>query len=126
MRQPNAKNCSSVRNRDSSRNTLPENTKPIGAPSCGNMPVPRALAGRRVLGRQQHGAAPLTAKTEALAEAAQRQQQRRRDADRLVGRQHADQHRRHAHRQQRRHERGLAADAIAEVAEQRPSRSAAR
>ncbi len=38
MRQPNAKNWSSVSVIDSSRKTLPEQKKPIGAPSCGNMP----------------------------------------------------------------------------------------
>ena len=44
--------------------------------------VPRALARRRVLDREQHRAAPLAAQPQALAEPAQRQQQRRGDADR--------------------------------------------
>ena len=83
--------------------------------------VPRALARRRVLDRQQHGPAPLAAEPEALAEAAEREQQRRGDADRRVGRQQADRHGRQPHRQQRRHQRRLAADAIAEVAEERRS-----
>ena len=81
--------------------------------------VPRALAGRRVLDRQQHRAAPLAAETEALAEATQREENRRRDTDRAVGRQRADGDGGQAHRQQRGDQRGLAADAVAEVAEER-------
>ena len=119
MRQPNAKNCSSVSARDSSRKMPPEKKKPIGAPSCGNMPYQARLPGRRVLDGEQHRAAPFAAQAEPLAEAAQREQQRRGDADRRVRRQQADRHRRHAHRQQRGDERGLAADAVAEVTEER-------
>ena len=81
--------------------------------------VPGALSRRRVLDRQDHGASPLAAEAEALAEPAEREQERRRKADRRICRQRADRHRRYAHRQQRRHERGLAADAVAEVAEER-------
>jgi hypothetical protein len=81
--------------------------------------VPGALARRRVLGGQQHRPTPLAAQPQALAEAAQRQQRRRPQADLRVGRQQADQHRGQAHGQQRGDQRGLAADAVAEVAEHR-------
>ncbi len=79
--------------------------------------VPRALAGWCVLGREQHRAAPFAAEAEPLAETAQREQQRRGDADRGIGRQHADHDGRQAHRQQRSDERRLAPDAVAEMAE---------
>ena len=82
MRQPNAKNCSSVSQRDSARKTPPEKKKPMRRAELREHAVPRALARRRVLDREQHGAAPLAAEAEALAEAAQRQQHRRGEADR--------------------------------------------
>ena len=81
--------------------------------------VPRAATRRRVLDREQHGAPPFAAQPESLAEAAEREQQWRGDTDRGVRRQQADQHRRDPHRQQGRDERGLAADAVAEVPEKR-------
>ena len=119
MRQPKAKNWSSVsQSREQQEDAAGEEEADRRA-ELRKHAVPGALARRRVLDRQQHRAAPLAAEAQALAEAAQRQQQRRGDADRVVGRQHADRHRRHAHRQQRRHQRRLAADAVAEVAEQR-------
>ena len=45
MRQPNAKNCSSVSHAESSRKMPPEKKKPTGAPSCGNMPYHARLPG---------------------------------------------------------------------------------
>ena len=72
---------------------------------------------RRVLDRHQHGAAPLAAEAEALDQAAGDQQDRRPDAERLVGRQQADHRRRHAHDEQGEIEHGLAADRVAVVAE---------
>ena len=118
MRQPKLKNCSSVRNRDSSRNDAAGKQEADRRAELREHAVPRALARRRVLGGQQHRAAPFAAEADALAEPAERQQQRRGKADRVVGRQHANQHRRNPHRHQRRDERGLAADAVAEMAEQ--------
>ena len=117
MRQPHSKNCSSVRNRESNRKTLPENTNPIGAPSCGNMPYHARWPGGAFSVASKHRSAPFATETKTLSESANRQQQRRGDAERFICRQDADQHGRHAHRQQRGNERGLAADAIAEVAE---------
>ncbi len=45
MRQPQAKNCSSVSRREMSRKMPPEKKKPSGAPSCGNMPYHARLPG---------------------------------------------------------------------------------
>ena len=86
--------------------------------------VPALLAARRILGREQHGATPFAAEPDALAEPAQCEQRRRRQADRGVGRQQADRDRRQAHREQRRDERRLASQAVAEVAEQRRAQGA--
>ena len=93
--------------------------KPMGGPELREGAVQGALFRRRVFRRQQRRAAPFAAEAQALAEARQRQQQRRHDADTLVARQQADNHRRDAHRQQRGHQRHLAPHAVAEVAEQR-------
>src|SRR5690606_33590225 len=59
-----------------------------------------------------------------LAETAEREQRRRRNSDAGVGRQQADRDGRYAHREQGRDERRLAADAIAEMAEQRRANGA--
>ena len=119
MRQPNAKNCSSVSQSRQQHEDAAGKHEADRRAELRKHPVPRAFAGRRVLDREQHRAAPLAAETDALTETAQREQQRRADPDRRVRRQHADRHRRQAHRQQRRDQRRLAADAIAEVTEQR-------
>ena len=119
MRQPKAKNCSSVSHFGQHQEDAAGEEEADRRAELREHAVPGALARRRVLDREQHRAAPLAAEPEALAETAQREQERRGDADRVVGRQHADSDRRHAHRQQRRDQRRLAADAIAEVAEQR-------
>ena len=79
---------------------------------------PGAAAGRRVLGREQRRAAPFAAEPDALAEAQQAEQPRRERARLGVARQDADQRGRQAHRQHRGDERRLAADAVAEMAEQ--------
>jgi len=70
-----------------------------------------------VLGDQQHGAAPLTAEGEALDEPQGDQQQRGEDAHGAEGRQQADGERRAAHHEQRDDQELLAADPVAEVAE---------
>jgi hypothetical protein len=72
-----------------------------------------------VLDGQQHGAAPFAAKAETLAEAAERQQQRRKNTDGLICGQEADGHGGDPHGHQRRNECRLSARAIPEVAEQR-------
>jgi hypothetical protein len=86
--------------------------------------VPCAPARWRILRRQQHRAAPLATKPQTLAETTEREQGRGDEADRVVGRKGADGDCRQAHGQERCDQRGLAADAVAEVAEQcRPDRS---
>ncbi len=93
--------------------------EPDGRTKLREHAVPGPLAGWRVLDRQEHGAAPLATEAEPLSEAAERQQDRSRNANRVVGRQRADHDGGNPHRQQRRDERGLAPDAIAEVTEKR-------
>ena len=87
MRQPNAKNCSSVSHVGEQQEDAAGEEEADRRAELREHAVPGALAGRRVLDRQQHRAAPLAAEAEALAEAAEREQQRRRDADGAVGRQ---------------------------------------
>src|SRR6185312_8317506 len=70
-----------------------------------------------VLVSHEHGPAPLAAKTKALKDAENEQQDRRPDADLGVGWHEADQEGRNAHDHQRKDEHALAADAVAEVAE---------
>ena len=65
----------------------------------------------------RHRPAPLAAEPDALQHAQQQQQDRRGDADLLIGRQQTDQHRGDAHDHQRHHQHVLAADAVAEMAE---------
>ncbi len=65
----------------------------------------------------QHGAAPFAAETDTLQDAKQNEQHGRRHADLRIGRQQADQHGGDAHDQQRGHQHALAADTIAEMAE---------
>jgi hypothetical protein len=87
MRQPNAKNCSSVSHVESARKTMPEKKNADRRAELREHAVPSAAIRGRILDREQHGAAPLAAKSEPLTEAARREQHRRGDADRRVGRQ---------------------------------------
>ena len=77
-----------------------------------------ALALRRVFSGDQCRATPFTTQANTLADAADAQQNRRQNADAFVIGQQADGYRRQAHGQQRSHQRGLAADAVAKVAKQ--------
>ena len=70
-----------------------------------------------VLHGHQHRAAPLAADTESLHETQCHQQDGRGDADLLIGRQQADQHRRHTHDHEGGDEHGLAPDLVAKVPE---------
>ena len=79
---------------------------------------PAALALRRIFRRQQRRAAPFAAKAEALAEAQQAEQPGRQRAGRFVRGQRADQGGGKAHHQHRGDKRRLAADAVAEMAEE--------
>jgi hypothetical protein len=65
------------------------------------------------------GAAPLAAEADALQEAQHDQQHRRRDADLLIGRQQTDQESAEPHDDDRHGEHRLAADLVAEMAEDR-------
>ena len=100
---------------------------PCPRPGTGRWPARSAAAGveafllrRRVLIGHQHRAAPFAAQPDAL-EHAQEQQHGRPDADAVVGGHQADQEGRHAHDHQRHHQHALAADAVAEVAEDQPA-----
>ena len=83
----------------------------------GEAAVEAALGLGRVLHRDEHRPAPLAAHREALHEAQHHEQDRGERADRGVGGQDTDERGGHAHRHQRRDERGLAADPVAEVTE---------
>jgi hypothetical protein len=109
----------SVSHRESSRKTPPERRKPSRRAELGEHAVPRAFVWRRILNGQQHRAAPLASQTQPLAEAAQRQQQRRGKANRSIGRQRSNGDRGYPHGRKRDDQRRLAADAIAKVTEER-------
>ena len=76
-----------------------------------------AALGVAPLHAQRHRAAPLAADADPLDQAQQDEQRRRPEAERGVAGQHADERAGDAHQQQGRDQRGLAADPIAEVAE---------
>src|SRR3954471_10649484 len=71
-----------------------------------------------VLDRQERPAGPLAADGEALDRAEEDEEDRGEDPDVAVGRQHADRDGRGAHHEERDDEHRLAADAVAEVAEE--------
>jgi hypothetical protein len=71
-----------------------------------------------VLGRHQHGTAPLAADRDALRDPQHDEQHRRERPDLLVGGQQADEHARDAHQAHREDEHPLAADPVAVVAEE--------
>src|SRR6185312_15127934 len=93
--------------------------KADGRAKLGKHSVECAAVGRRVFDGEQDSAAPFTAEADALSEAEEREQQRRGHADGFVRRQRADEDGRSAHGGKREDEGGLAADAVAEVSEQR-------
>ncbi len=78
-----------------------------------------AAVRRAVLDHHQHGAAPFPAETDALEEAQADQQQRRGDADLLIGRKQTDQKGADAHHHDRDREHRLAADPVAVMTEDR-------
>ncbi len=60
---------------------------PMGLPICTIEPSRPRLLGRRVLDHHQHGATPFAAEADALQEAQRDEEDRRGDADLLIGRQ---------------------------------------
>ena len=83
--------------------------------------VQRTLVFGRVLGGDQRSTGPFAAKADALDETQQTQYRDRADTDLTVGRQAADEERADAHGHQRDDQRGLAAHAVTEVAEDQGS-----
>src|SRR5581483_201207 len=79
--------------------------------------VKAAPARGRVLDRHENRTAPFAADADALEDAQDEQQDRRPDADRLIGREKADQERCHAHDQNGQHQHSFTADPIAIVTE---------
>jgi hypothetical protein len=71
------------------------------------------------LHRHQHRAAPLAAHSDALHDPEEREQDRRRDTDAGVAREHPHERRRDAHEGQRRDQGALAAEPVAVMAEDR-------
>ena len=82
--------------------------------------IQRTLVVRSVLGGHQSGTRPFAAQTDALHETAQAQRDSH-NAPLAIGRQAADQERGDTHGQQRNHQCGLAAHAVAEMAEHQGS-----
>ena len=80
--------------------------------------VQGALVGRGVLGSDQRGTGPFAGETHALAGAADAQDDDGQGAQLLIAWQQADDERGDTHRHQGDDQRGLAADLVAEVAEQ--------
>jgi hypothetical protein len=81
--------------------------------------APEAAAVAGMLGHHGHRAAPFAAEPDALHEAQHDQQDRRPDADLLIGRQAADQEGAAAHDQERRGQHRLAPKPVAEMADDR-------
>src|SRR6516162_9866896 len=77
------------------------------------------LVGARPLHRQQHRATPFAADANTLDEADDRQDDRTPDSDRLIGGDEANRRSGKTGQKQGGYERGLAADAVAKVAEDR-------
>ena len=115
-RQPHARNASSgsrlaIEKAPEARNSPP------GTPMCAAEPKKPAPLGRGVLDGEQHGAAVLPADADPLEDPQHDQQDRRPHPDRVVRREQADQRRADPHDQQRQDQHLLAADPVAEVAE---------
>jgi hypothetical protein len=75
IRQPQARNSASLSTAVSSQEGAGRTQEPDRRTQLREHPVPGALAGRRVLDREQHGPAPFAAQAQPLSEPAQRQQQ---------------------------------------------------
>src|SRR4029453_17504097 len=127
-RQPQDRKASSEVVSWTIRNTTVDRNRPAGRPlrgkdQAGGPPHLRPAAEEAtparwgVLDRHQHGPAPLAAHPDALGDAQGDQDDRGPDADGVIGRQQADEEGGDTHDEQRQHQHGLAADAVAEVAE---------
>ncbi|GAA2806907.1 hypothetical protein GCM10020219_093330 [Nonomuraea dietziae] len=116
-RQPHDRNASSDWKAASSASTPVASRLPPGAPALRPRGPEAAPARVAVLGDDEHRAAPLAAQREALHQAERGQQQRSRAADGRVRGQAADEEGRHAHHEQADDQQRLAAEAVAEVAE---------
>ena len=119
-RQPQARNSSSG-SRPAMREGAGREDEPAGYADVGEAAVEAAALGRGVLDGEQHGAAVLTADADALQHPEHDEGDRRPDADLVVGRQQADERRADAHDHQRQQQHLLAADPVAEVAEDQPA-----
>ena len=89
-----------------------------GCTELGEHAVEGAFAGGSVFNGQQHGAAPLTAQANALAEAAEGESERGEEAEGAVAGKAADEERGGAHGAESEDEGALAADAVSIVAEE--------
>src|SRR5512133_1495563 len=124
-RQPQDRNASSEVVSWTIRNTTVDRNRPAGTPIWGQLPKkPRRPGG--ALDRHQHRPAPLAAHADALGDAQGDQDDRGPDADGVIGRHQPDEEGGDAHDEQRQHQHGLAADAVAEVAEDDPAQGAGR
>ncbi len=83
-----------------------------------------AFVSRRVFECHEHRAAPFAAQPDALQQAQEQQDQRRRNADAVVGRHESDEERRNAHDRQRNDQQGFAPELVTEVSEENPAERA--
>ena len=118
-RQPHAKNSASLEHAVSATKMPGRAEEAERRAELRKHAVPGALAAAARSRSRAAPRRPIRRRARALTEAAEREQRGRGDADRGVGRQQADRDRREPHREQRCDERRFAADAVAEVAEQR-------
>ena len=115
MRQPHIRN-DGVGSALSAKNAAVASRLPVGG-LLRERRIQDAAMLRRVLARDQHRAAPLAADRDALQHAQHDEAGRRPDADLRIAGQQTDARRGQPHHHQRDHERGLAADAVAEMPE---------
>ena len=119
-RQPQARNASSG-SRPAIENAPAASSSPPGTPMWAKLPKKPRRSRGGVLDGEQHGAAVLAADADALQDPQHDQGDRGPDADLVVRRQQADRGGADAHDQQGQDQHLLAADPVAEVAEDQPA-----
>ena len=124
MRQPQAMNCIAGDGAERQHREIGQEQPGRHAELRPGGDEAAMLVAARPLHRQQHRAAPFAADADALQEAQHGQQDRAPDADAGVAGHQCHQEGGNAHQHQRRDQRRLAADAVAEMAEdRRPDRA---
>ena len=123
-RQPQLRNASLDIAAETMLKATTEASTPNGAAALYQAAIQATPSRRRVLDHQQHGSAPFAAEPDALHQPQNDEQHRRGHANLLIGRQAADQEGADAHQDHGGGQHLLAAEAIAEMAEQRTAERA--